>query len=221
MMPNDAFALMLKQAERHLARRDDVIRNLIRGIGPCTLRLNRNRFGVLVHSIVAQQISIRAAHAIHGRLADYFPRKRLTATRLRGLTDRHLRQAGLSASKRRALRDLADKVFSRVVPLGQLHRLSDQEVVESLTAVYGIGRWTAQMFLIFCLGRPDVLPLDDYGLRVGVQRQYRLNDLPSRANLEILAGRWRPYSSIATWYMWRSLGSVPQSGTSRVVAPAR
>jgi 3-methyladenine DNA glycosylase/8-oxoguanine DNA glycosylase len=122
-----------------------------------------------------------------------------------------LRGVGLSANKVLALRDLADKVHQGDVPLDDLHLLDDEGVIERLIPVRGIGRWTAQMFLIFSLGRPDVLPLDDFGLRAGVKRHYALADLPGRQELTALAEPWRPYRSIATWYIWRTFGNVPQS----------
>ena len=118
---------------------------------------------------------------------------------------RSLRAAGLSAAKARSLRDLSEKVASGAVPLARLTELPDEEVIETLLPVRGIGRWTAQMFLIFSLGRPNVLPLDDFGLRAGVKRHYGLDELPGRAKLEELAAPWHPHCSIATWYVWRSL----------------
>jgi 3-methyladenine DNA glycosylase/8-oxoguanine DNA glycosylase len=122
-----------------------------------------------------------------------------------------LRGVGLSANKMLALRDLANRVHANEVPLDDLHTMEDEAVIERLIRVRGIGRWTAQMFLMFSLGRPDVLPVDDFGLKSGVQRHYELTDLPSRQQLTELAKPWRPYRSIATWYMWRTVGEVPQS----------
>src|SRR5262249_18823451 len=119
--------------------------------------------------------------------------------------------AGLSTNKARSLRDLAEKVHTGAVPLDDLHTATDEEVIAHLLPVRGIGRWTAQMFLIFSLHRLDVLPVDDLGLRAGVQRGYDLPELPGKAKLEELAGPWQPYRSIATWYFWRSQGAVPQS----------
>lgn len=203
-------SLFLK-ARRHLARRDPVLKKVIGAIGTCTLQTEPNRFGLLVRSIVSQQISGHAARAISGRLYESFARTGVTPAAIRRARDERLRGVGLSVNKIRALRDLADKVHKGEVPLDDLHQLEDEEVIERLIPVRGIGRWTAQMFLIFSLGRPDVLPVDDFGLRAGVKRHYGLADLPKRQELTDLAEPWRPYRSIATWYMWRTFGAVPQS----------
>jgi DNA-3-methyladenine glycosylase II len=127
------------------------------------------------------------------------------------LDDQGMRQAGLSAGKVRAIRDLTAKVLAREVVLHDLHERDDEEVIEHLLPVHGIGRWTAEMFLIFALGRLDVLPLADLGLRVGVKRQLGLAEVPTRDQLIEMAEAWRPYRTVATWYIWRSFGPVPQS----------
>jgi DNA-3-methyladenine glycosylase II len=200
-----------QKARRHLARRDEVLKRMIAAIGPCTLWIEPDRFGSLVRAIIAQQISTKAAAAIHGRLQQTLAGKEVTATRILGLSEEAMRSAGLSQNKVRSLVDLAEKVQNGKVPLKALHKLPDEEVIEQLVPVRGIGRWTAEMFLIFSLGRLDVLPVADYGLRVGVQRQYGLANPPAKAELTELAEPWRPYRSVATWYFWRSLGGVPQS----------
>jgi DNA-3-methyladenine glycosylase II len=199
-------------AQRHLARRDGVLKQLIRDIGPCTLRYESNRFGALARSIIAQQISTKAALAIRTRVEAALKGKGLTAAGILSLSDETLRGAGLSASKMKSLRDLANYVDSRAVRLGTIHKLQDEEVIDALIPIRGIGRWTAQMFLIFSLGRLDVLPVDDLGLRAGVQDRYGLQELPHKDQLAELAEPWRPYRSIATWYFWRSRGFVRQSG---------
>lgn len=201
-----------RKAQRHLARRDPVLKKLIAAVGPCTLTPDPvNRFGLLVRSIIAQQISSKAAVAIHTRLQAALQKKGVIPAAILKASDDVLRGAGLSANKMRSLRDLAEKVHSKAVPLADLHDLDDEQVIASLIPVRGIGRWTAQMFLIFSLGRLDVLPVDDFGLRAGARNQYGLAELPRRAELETLGEPWRPYRSIATWYMWRSFGAVPQS----------
>ena len=199
------------KGRRHLARRDPVLKRLIAAIGPCTLRYEPDGFAALVRSIISQQISTRAATAIQARLVQAVDQAGLTPAALLDLTDQALKQAGLSQAKVRSLRDLADKVQTGVVPLEQLSALEDEEVIATLLPVRGIGRWTAQMFLIFSLGRLDVLPVDDLGFRAGVQEQYGLTELPTRASLTALAKPWQPFRSIATWYFWRSRGFVPQS----------
>jgi DNA-3-methyladenine glycosylase II len=127
------------------------------------------------------------------------------------LPSKDLRSVGLSANKVRALCDLAERVRNETLPLDLLHELPDEEVIGQLVPVWGIGRWTAEMFLIFSLGRMDVLPVDDWGLRMAVRREYGLPEPPEKARLLELAEPWRPYRSIATWYFWRSQGVVPQS----------
>jgi DNA-3-methyladenine glycosylase II len=203
---------MFAKAQRHLSRRDPVLKRLIKQIGPCTLVPNPDGFSVLVRSIVSQQISSKAARSISARLEESLggirPKNLLRAK------DETLRAAGLSVAKTRAVRDLAEKVHGGEVPLNRLPEMPDEEVIECLLPVRGIGRWTAEMFLIFSLGRFDVLPVGDFGLREGVRRQYELDEQPGKQELEKLAEPWRPYRSIATWFMWRSFGPVPQSETT-------
>jgi DNA-3-methyladenine glycosylase II len=203
------LSLHYPKARRHLARRDPILKQLIATIGKCTLKVNPNGFETLVRSIVSQQISTKAALAIYGRLCDGLAR--LSPAALVAASEETLRSAGLSEAKRRALRDLAEKMHTDVVPLKRIHKMDDEEVIETLVPVHGIGRWTAEMFLIFSLGRLDVLPVDDLGLRVGVQRFYGLAERPGRKQLVAIGETWRPYRSIATWYFWRSFGAVPQS----------
>jgi DNA-3-methyladenine glycosylase II len=200
-----------RRAQRHLARRDPVLKQLIAAVGPCTLWHNPDGFAALVRSIISLQISTRAAAAIHGRLEATLGNGGVTPRRVLRLSNEALRAAGLSAAKARSLRDLAEKVHDGSVQLDALDALSDEEVIAQLIPVRGIGRWTAEMFMIFSLGRLDVLPVTDWGLRVGVQRQYGLAEPPDTALLSERGEQWRPYRSIATWYFWRSLGFVPQS----------
>jgi DNA-3-methyladenine glycosylase II len=198
-------------AQLHLARKDPVLKRLIQAVGACTLRFEPNRFASLARSIISQQISTKAALAIRTRLEQTLDGDGLTAAGVLKLGDDALRSAGLSASKMKSLRDLAEHVYQERVQLETIHGLDDEAVIEALIPIRGIGRWTAQMFLIFSLGRLDVLPMDDLGLRAGVQDQYQLAALPDKRQLTELAEPWRPYRSIATWYLWRSRGFVPQS----------
>lgn len=201
----------LGKARRHLSRRDGVLRAVIRQIGDCTLQHDPEHFAVLVRAIVGQQISTKAAQSINSRLADLL-RSRYEPRRLLRLTDEELRGAGVSRPKLLALRDLAEKCASGEVPLARFAEMDDEDVIKTLLPVRGIGRWTAEMFLIFSLGRLDVLPAGDYGLRTGLSKQYDLAELPKKDAMERLAEPWRPYRSVGTWYIWRSLGTVPQSG---------
>jgi DNA-3-methyladenine glycosylase II len=203
--------VVYQKARRHLTRRDPVLKRLIGAIGACTLQPNPDHFAALVRSIIAQQISTKAAAAISGRLEQTLAPSGVTAKGILSLPAEALRAAGLSAAKARSLGDLAERVRNRSLALGKLHALSDDEVIAQLVPVRGIGRWTAEMFLIFSLGRLDILQVDDWGFRVAVQRQYGLAEPPAKARMIELAEPWRPYRSIATWYFWRSLGFVPQS----------
>lgn len=199
----------LHKARRHLSRRDCILRPLIGTIGPCTLEVHTDHFAVLVRSIISQQISTKAARAIGARLLEQigaFQPKRILAA-----TDEQMRLAGLSRGKQKSMRDLALKCTDGTIPLKRLADMEDADVTDALTQVHGIGPWTADMFLIFSLGRLDVLPVGDYGLRAGVQKHYELDELPKKDRLHELTADWRPYRSIGTWYIWRSLGGVPQS----------
>src|SRR5262245_15036392 len=200
-----------QKARRHLSRRDAVLKRLIRAIGPCTLRIDDDHFAILARAIFSQQISTKAARAIGGRVLKVLGRRGLRPKSILEADEQALRLAGLSANKLLSLRDLAAKCASGEVPLHKLCDLDDESVIEALIPVRGIGRWTAEMFLIFSLGRLDVLPVGDYGLRAGVAKQYALADLPDKAALTELAAPWQPYRSIGTWFIWRSFGNVPQS----------
>jgi DNA-3-methyladenine glycosylase II len=199
------------KAQRHLARRDPVLRRLIQQVGCCTLRINPDGFEVLVRAIISQQISWKAAMSIGNRLTDHLGKAGLCPAAIHRAGETKLRAAGLSTNKLRALKDLAGRCHRGELDLEELPGLPDEEVIERLLPVYGIGRWTAEMFLIFSLGRLDVLPLADLGLRAGVRRQYELPDLPAKEDLMKRAEPWRPFRSVATWFIWRSFGNVPQS----------
>jgi DNA-3-methyladenine glycosylase II len=190
---------------RHLRRVDPVMRGLIRKAGPYSLKLRRNRFHALVSSIISQQISGTAAQSIRRRLHDHFAPQILSPQNLSQLTPEVLRTLGLSPQKASYLLDLAERVASRELRLNKLPRMTDEAVIEELIKVKGIGVWTAQMFLIFSLGRPDVFPHDDFGVRTAIRNLYELEELPDKATSHRIAEPWRPYASIASWYCWRSL----------------
>ncbi len=167
-------------------------------------------FAHLLKAIVYQQLSGASAAAIHGRLLALFPRRRPSVAGLARLEDGQLREAGLSRRKIAALRDLACKRRAGVVPgLPLLQAMDDAEVLERLTSVRGIGPWTVQMLLIFGLGRPDVLPDTDLGVRKGYARAFELSVLPSPGQLRDHGERWRPWRSVASWYLWRAADGVP------------
>jgi DNA-3-methyladenine glycosylase II len=165
---------------------------------------------LLARSIVGQQISTKAAAAIFGRLEEALAPSGINANAILKAKDKKLRAAGLSNGKLLSLKDLAAKSVSGQIHFSELPALTDEEVIANLVQVRGIGRWTAEMFLIFALGRIDVLPVDDLGLRVGVQRQYGMKKLPDKREVTAIGEPWRPYRTVATWYFWRSLDAVPQ-----------
>ncbi|HVC31704.1 MAG TPA: DNA-3-methyladenine glycosylase [Steroidobacteraceae bacterium] len=198
------FAQHLPAATTHLRRADPVIASLIEQIPPLSGTVERDRFLALVSAIVNQQLSGRAAATIMGRLLELFPGGISPETVLETPVER-LREAGLSGAKARYLVDLSARVGSGELDLERIDELDDAAVVAELTRVNGIGRWTAEMFLLFSLQRTDVLPVGDLGLRSAVRRHYNLPELPTPAEIEAIAAPWRPYSSIATLYLWRSL----------------
>ena len=195
-------------AVRHLAAADPVLAELMRRAGPFALRTRRmhNPFEALARNIVFQQLHGSAAEAIHGRVLGLFGGGRLRPRDVLDAPDEALRGAGLSGAKAAALKDLAAKTLDGTVPtLARLRRMGDEEIVERLTRVRGIGRWTVDMLLMFRLGRPDVLPVGDYAVRKGFAVAYGLGESPRPKELERYAERWRPYRSVASWYMWRAL----------------
>jgi len=195
----------IQKARRHLRAADPVMRAVIDTVGPFTLRLERDRFNMLVRSIISQQISTSAARSIRGRLQELAGPDGIKAANIARFSMEQLRSVGLSPQKASYVADLARKVNEGEVELRQIGRLSDERVVEQLTQVRGIGRWTAQMFLIFALGRLDVFPHDDLGVRTAIRECYGLPELPDKGTAIAIAAPWRPYASVASWYCWRSL----------------
>jgi DNA-3-methyladenine glycosylase II len=194
----------IRAALKHLRTADPVMRDVIRRVGSFRLKLKRDRFGTLVRSIISQQISVAAARSIQNRLWQAAATEKPTAQILVRLSDADLRSAGLSPQKVRYLRDLCEYVLDKRLELGQIGRKSDERVIDELVQVKGIGRWTAQMFLIFSLGRLDVFPHDDLGIRTNIRNLYRLSELPDKATSHRIAAPWRPYASVACWYCWRN-----------------
>jgi methylated-DNA-[protein]-cysteine S-methyltransferase len=197
-------------AVEHLRRADAPLARLIDAAGPFRLELQQTPsvFGALAEAIVYQQLTGKAAATIYGRVCALFPHAHggPTAAQILRASDEKLRGAGLSRAKLLALRDLARRAAAGTIPnLAEIHGMEDDAIVERLTAVRGIGRWTVEMLLIFRLGRPDVLPADDYGVRKGFALTYRKRELPNRKELETRAERWRPYRSVASWYLWRAV----------------
>lgn len=198
------------RARRLLARRDPVIGALIREHGACGLvnAQHADPFRALVQAIISQQLSTKAARTIGLRFTALFDGGPTPAT-VAATPDGLLRGVGLSGQKLGYMRDLCDKVETGVLPLGALGALPDDEVVAALTQVKGIGRWTAEMFLMFRLHRPDVLPVGDLGIVKAVQKAYGLRKTPSPERITEIGEAWRPYRSVACWYLWASLGNPP------------
>ncbi len=199
-------------AVAHLRASDAKLRRLIDRIGPCRMQLKTtpSLFAALAESIVYQQLNGKAAATIFARVRALFPRARgaITPTQILSASEADLRGAGLSNGKYLALRDLAERSKTGSIPtLTQIQKLDDEAIIECLSEVRGIGRWTVEMLLMFRLGRPDVLPLDDFGVRKGYSIAFGTLAPPSKTELEARANRWRPYRSVASWYLWRATDS--------------
>jgi DNA-3-methyladenine glycosylase II len=197
-----------------LAASDPVMARLIEEHGAVVKRdLRRERpgdaYGALLRSIVGQQLSTKAARTIYGRMLELFDGHAPTPKQLLAANPDAIRAAGLSRPKIAYLRDLAQHVEDGELELERLHDLPDEDVIEQLTAVKGIGDWSAHMFLMFHLGRPDILPVGDLGIRNAVKTQYRLRKLPDPKRLERIARPWRPYRTLACLYLWSSLDNTP------------
>jgi 3-methyladenine DNA glycosylase/8-oxoguanine DNA glycosylase len=202
-----------REAIRHLQRADPALAPVIRRAGPFPLEPVRRMsiFEALLVSIVHQQLSGKAAATIHGRvIALYAPQRAPRPEQVLSTADEDLRRAGLSRNKVLAVKDLAAKCTAGVVPtMAHLRQMPDEMVIERLTAVRGVGRWTAEMVLMFRLVRPDVLPVHDLGIQKGFQRVYGRRRMPTPLAIARHGERWRPYRTVASWYLWRSLESPP------------
>jgi len=206
---NEMSGFDASEAVEHLRASDPVLARLIDAVGP--FRMQRQKaasiFMALAQAIVYQQLNGKAAAAIFARVRALFPRAHEgpTPEQILRASDQKLRGAGLSRSKLLSLRDLARKAADGEIPtLAEIHRMEDEAIIERLTEVRGIGRWTVEMLLIFRLGRPDVLPSDDYGIRKGFAIAFKKRELPSRQQLEKRGARWKPYRTVASWYLWRA-----------------
>jgi DNA-3-methyladenine glycosylase II len=213
------FAAVLAAATEELGRRDPVLGRLVGAIGPVQLDRRRglSHFGALCRSIVFQQLAGRAATAIFGRfvaaVTDGAEAVDLTPERVLALPEEALRGAGLSAAKTRSIRALAEATLSGEVPLHDVERLSDEELIARLSTVPGIGRWTAEMFLMFQLGRLDVWPVGDLGVRKGYASAWGLAEVPTPRELAAYGETFRPYRSVAAWYCWRAVDTVVPDGS--------
>jgi DNA-3-methyladenine glycosylase II len=199
----------MKKALQHL-QKDPVMRTIIERVGPYTMEFREPTFSTLVRSIVYQQLSGKVASVILKRLIDALPDGELTPRNILRLRPDRMRKLGLSRAKTEYIRDLARRTAKGDVAFETLLELEDDAVIEHLTRVKGIGVWTAHMFLMFALQRPNVLPVGDLGMRAAIRKAYGLEALPTVKEIEQLAGPWHPYCSVATWYLWRSLDGSAQ-----------
>ena len=213
-----------EKARRLLMRRDPILGGAIKRIGPCGMaaRQRKDHLTALVGAIVSQQLSTKAAATIFGRFAALFPDNQITdAAAIAALDDATLRSVGLSGQKVSYLRDLSARILDGRLNLDELDTLPDEQVIERLTAVKGFGRWTAEMFLMFRLHRPDVLPVGDLGIVNAIQRLYRLRKKPNAKRLTKIGEAWRPYRSVACWYLWQTLRNEPLATKSRTLPQSR
>jgi DNA-3-methyladenine glycosylase II len=194
----------MRKAIIHLKKKDPTLRRIIEKVGPYRMEFLEPTFATLVRSIVYQQLSGRVARVIYQRLLDA-ARGEVTPAGILKLKPAKLRALGLSRQKSAYILDLASRTAAGSVVFETIGKLSDDEVIEHLTAVKGIGVWTAHMFLIFALRRTDVLPTGDLGVRTAIRKAYSLAELPKPAEVEQIAATWRPFCSVAAWYLWRSL----------------
>jgi DNA-3-methyladenine glycosylase II len=200
------------KARRTLMRRDPVLGAAIKQIGPCLMadRQRKDHLSALVGSIVSQQLSTKAASTIFGRFTALFPDHHIpNADAIAALDDQTLRGVGLSGQKVSYLRDLSARIIDGRLNLDELETLPDETVIERLVAVRGFGRWTAEMFLMFRLHRPDILPIDDLGIQNAIQRLYKMRKRPNPKRMLKLGEAWKPYRSVASWYLWQTLKNEP------------
>jgi DNA-3-methyladenine glycosylase II len=190
-------------ALRHLSKVDPVMKRVVKRVGPCTLAPRGDPFISLCQAIFTQQVSTAVATVLFARFRKLFSRGTPTPKGVLRLSDDQMRLAGLSRQKMSYLRDMSERFSRGEVPVGQFPTMSDEEIVQALLPIKGVGRWTAEMFLIFVLNRPDLLPVDDLGVRKGVQTLYELPELPPADQVIRIGEKWRPWRTVATWYLWR------------------
>ena len=204
-----------RRAITHLRRVDPKLAAVIDRVGRCTFAPQDGdegtHFAAVARSIVYQQLSGKAAATIYGRFTALFDTGVPSAAPLLEIPDETLRSVGLSRQKTAYLKDLAARVHAEELAIERLHELGDDEIIAMLTSIKGIGRWTAQMFLMFRLGRPDVLPDLDLGIQKGIQRAYRMRKLPTPKRVLEVGAKWAPYRTIASWYLWRSLDATAEN----------
>ena len=195
----------VRSALKRLAKADPIMGTLITRVGPFTLTVESGGYEILVRSMLSQQISLAAARTIRGRLQDLLPGRKIKAASVGALTDDQLQTAGISIQKRGYIRDLTRCTLDGTINFRRISGKSDDDAIAELIKVKGIGRWTAQMYLMFSLGRPDIFAPDDLGLQNAIKTLYLLQEKPTRHELEAISVVWSPYRSIASWYLWRAI----------------
>lgn len=205
-----SIANELERAARHLAEHDAVLKPVIARAGPCTITPHTDYYWELIDSIISQQLSVKAAASIEKRFQELFGTEAPAPEAILAKSVDELRAVGLSRPKANYIRDLAQHIIDGTVKFDKLDSQRNEEIITELTAVKGIGEWTAHMFLIFCMGRLDVLPVGDLGIRNGIRTLYGFEDLPTPAEIRELAAKnhWQPYESVASWYIWQSLDNA-------------
>ena len=206
------FQQKLREAEKYLAKSDKKLAPVIKASGPCRLMPHTDHYGELVSSIVGQQLSTKAAATIWKRVLDLFGGKMPTPEQLIKVDDQKLRDAGLSWAKVKYVKDLAQRILDKRLDLAHISTMPNEQVIEQLTAVKGLGEWSAHMFMMFGLGRLDILPVGDLGVRKAVMQLYGLKQMPTPEQIITISNKnsWRPYESVASWYLWQSLDNSPQ-----------
>lgn len=204
------FKNSLINAQKHLSKVDPLLAQLIIKYGKCKITPHTDYYAELLDSIISQQLSVKAASTIHGRVLGLFEGNLPTPQQLLEIDDETIRNCGVSYAKISYLKDLASHVIDGRLDLNHISTLPNNEVMEQLVAVKGIGEWSAHMFMIFSLGRLDILPVGDLGVRRAAMNLYKLGDLPKSADLELLSKKhhWSPYESVAAWYLWKSLDNT-------------
>jgi DNA-3-methyladenine glycosylase II len=201
-----------KTAAAHLAKHDPVLAPIIARSGLCPVRPHKNYYWALVDSIISQQLSVKAAASIERRFQELFNSKVPAPEQILEKSIDELRTVGLSRPKAGYIRDLAEHIKGGVLKLDQFDKLSNEEITRELTAVKGIGEWTAHMFLMFCMARLEILPVGDLGIRNSIRQLYKCNHLPTPEDIKNIAKKynWSPYESIASWYIWQNLDNTPE-----------
>jgi DNA-3-methyladenine glycosylase II len=203
--------MSLTKAERHLREVDPILAEVVQRVGRYSRHNEPDAWRALSSSIIGQQVSTHAARAIRGRFAAIIPGQDFPSPAdVLSTPDQALRAVGLSQNKMLSIRDLARHFEEKLINTKRFPQMSDEEIIAALVPVRGIGRWTAEMFLIFSLGRPDVLAVDDLGLRNAMKKLYQLEEAPTSTQMQQIAEPWRPYRSAASWYLWRSLDNEPK-----------